>query len=121
METVFSYRIQIVSIVGSIGFLMMIGRFILRGRLREEYAIIWVLCTLVLLLFSFWRRGIDIIAEALGVYYAPSLLFLGAIFALVAFLVHLSVVSSKLQKQNTILAREIALLHQRIEGLQRSR
>jgi hypothetical protein len=105
--------------VGSVLFLMVIARLIFRGRLREEYAIVWVLCTLALLFLSIWRDGLEILATALGVYYAPSLLFLGALFAITVFLVHLSVVATRLQEQNKILAQEIALLKNELQTTRR--
>lgn len=115
MEHIVPFRIQIASIVVSIAFLVFIARLIVRGRLREEYAIVWVLCTAVLILFSLWRDGLQVLAELFGVYYAPSLVFLAAIFAIVVFLVHLSLVVSKLQRQLKEAAQEIALLRNSIE------
>ena len=110
MHDIIPFRIQIASIVGSVAFLVFIGRLIVRGKLREEYAIIWLICTIVLLIFSFWREGLHVIAEMLGVFYPPSLVFLAAIFAIIIFLVHLSIVVSRLQRQLKEAAQEIALL-----------
>ncbi len=115
MENVIPYKIQILSIIGSLLFMFFIFRLIVKGRLREEYSIIWIICTLILLVFAFWRNGLDLIAKMLGVYYAPALIFLGAIFAIILFLVHLSVVNSKLQKQIKDLAQEHAILKAKIE------
>jgi hypothetical protein len=115
MDSIVPFRIQIISIIGSVFFLMVIGRLILKGRLREEYAIVWVFCTVALLLLSIWRNGLEVLAAALGVFYAPSLLFLGALFAIIVFLVHLSVVATRLQKQNKILAQELALLRNELQ------
>ena len=116
MENVIPYSIQILSIVGSLLFMFFIFRLIVKGKLREEYSIIWIVCTLVLLLFAFWRNGLDVIAKLLGVYYPPALIFLGAIFAIMVFLVHLSVVNSKQHKQIKELAQEMALLKEQMEN-----
>jgi len=110
------YKIQIASIFGSLIFMFFIFRLIVKGKLREEYAIVWLICTLILMLFAFWRNGLEIIARMLGVYYAPSIIFLGAIFAIIIFLVHLSVVNSKLQKQIKELAQELAILKNKKEN-----
>ncbi len=107
-----SFVIQLVSIVGASIFMVMIFRLIIQGRLREEYSIIWILCTLILVVFSIWRKGLDQISHWLGVYYPPSLIFLAAIAAIIVFLVHLSIVVSKLQSQVKILTQEIAFLKQ---------
>ncbi|MFL5753046.1 MAG: DUF2304 domain-containing protein [Bacteroidia bacterium] len=110
MENVIPFKIQIVSIIGSILFMLFIFRLILKGRLREEYSITWIVCTCVFLVFAFWRNGLDLIATFLGIFYAPALIFLGAIFAIIVFLVHLSVVSSRQHRQIRELAQELTLL-----------
>lgn len=110
MENVVPFKIQILSILGAVLFMLFIFRLIVKGRLREEYSILWIVCTFVLLVFSFWRGGLDIIAKYLGVFYAPALIFLGAIFAIIIFLVHLSVVNSKQHRQIKDLAQELAIL-----------
>ena len=117
MEHYFSNRIQIIAIIVSLGFLFYIGRLIIKGKLREEYAIFWVISTIVLIIFSFWRHGIDILAKLLGVYLAPNLVFTAAIFAILIYLLHLSIVVSKLHDKNKILARELALLKKRMEEI----
>jgi len=110
MQEVISLRIQVASIIGSLLFLYFIARLITRGRLREEYSIVWVFCTVLLLVFSFWREGLNVVAEFLGVFYPPSLVFMAGIFAIIVFLVHLSSVVSRLQTQLKEAAQEIALL-----------
>ena len=120
MENVVPFKIQLISIIGTVLFMLYIIRLIVRGRLREEYAIIWIICTLVLLTLSIWRRGLETIALKLGVYYPPSLLFLFAIGAIVCFLVHLSVVNSKMQHNIKELTQELALIRHELNELKRS-
>ncbi len=108
-------KIQIIAIAVSLLFLLYIIRLIVKGKLREEYSIFWIICTVVLILFSFWRDGLEIMAQLLGVFEAPNLVFTGAIFAVFIYLLHLSVVVSKLHSQNKKLAQDIALLKQKIE------
>jgi hypothetical protein len=115
MENVVPYKIQLISIIGAILFMLFIFRLIIKGKLREEYSIIWIVCTIVLLIFSIWRDGLDVLAKLLGVYYAPALIFLAAIFAIIIFLVHLSVVNSKQHEQIKKLSQELALLKSQFE------
>lgn len=103
-------RVQILSILASLSFLYIIGKLITRNRLREEYAFIWIICTIILIVFSFWRQGLEKIAHLVGVYEAPNLIFTAAIFAILIYLLHVSLVISKLQEQNKKLAQIIALL-----------
>lgn len=101
-------RIQIITIIVSLLLLAFIARLIIKGKLREEYAIVWILCTLLLVVFSFWREGLDVLGKLLDVYDPPNLVFTGAIAAILVYLLHLSVVVSKLQEQNKRLTQEMA-------------
>ena len=107
-------RIQIIAIIISILFLLYIVRLILKGKLREEYSIVWIVCTITLVLFSFWRKGLDVVSNIMGVYSPPNLIFTAAIFAVFIYLLHLSVVVSKLQSQNKQMAQEIALMKEKL-------
>lgn len=105
-------RIQIIVIIAAVGFLGYIARLIKKGKLREEYSIIWVICAIVIVVFTFWRESLDKVASAFGVYAPPNLIFTVAIFAVFVYLLHLSVVISKLQEQNKKLSQKIALLEE---------
>ncbi|MEW6468028.1 MAG: DUF2304 domain-containing protein [Bacteroidota bacterium] len=109
-------KIQIIAILISLLFLCYIGWLIVKGRLREEYAIIWILCTLILVVFSFWRNGLDVMSQLLGIIAPPNLVFTGAIFAILIYLLHLSITVSRLQEQNKTLAQDIALLKQKLKA-----
>jgi hypothetical protein len=109
------FRIQAIAIVTSILFLLYIVRLIIKGKLREEYSIVWIVCTIILIVFSFWRDGLAVVSDLVGVYSPPNLVFIAAIFAVFIYLLHLSVVISKLQSQNKQLAQDIALLREKME------
>ena len=113
--------IQIISLIGATLFMLGVFRLIIKGKLREEYSIIWIFCTVILIVFSVWRKGLEEIALLLGVYYPPSLIFLAAIFAITLFLIHLSAVNSKLQGQIKVLTHEVAFLKQEMTGLKENR
>ncbi len=109
-------KIQIIAIAVSLLFLLYIIRLIVKGRLREEYSIVWIACTVLLIVFSFWRNGLEVMAHLVGVYEAPNLVFTGAIFAIFIYLLHLSVVVSKLHNQNKQLAQDVALLKEKMKS-----
>ncbi len=117
MEQYYSFRIQIISIIVSLGFLFYISRLIVKGKLREEYAIFWVISTILLIIFSFWRQGLDIIAHIVGVYLAPNLVFTSAIFAILIYLLHLSIVVSQLHDNNKTMSQEMALLKEKMKKM----
>jgi len=111
-------RIQIITIIVSLLFLFYIARLIIKGRLREEYSIVWCTCTCILVIFSFWRNGLAVMSKLFGVFEPPNLIFTACIFAILVYLLHLSVVASSLHKQNKQLAQDIALLKQEVKNLQ---
>ncbi len=108
-------KIQIIAIAVSLLFLLYIVRLIIKGKLREEYSIVWIVCTVVLILFSFWRSGLDVVSNLVGILSPPNLVFTAAIFAIFIYLLHLSVVVSKLHAQNKQMAQDIALLKEKME------
>jgi hypothetical protein len=101
-------RIQIITIIISVLLLLFIARLIIKGKLREEYAIVWILSTLLLVIFSFWKEGFEVVGKFLQVYETPNLIFTAAIGAVLVYLLHLSVVVSKMQEQNKRLTQEMA-------------
>ena len=117
----------VVSIVGAVASIALIGiiiELIRSHRLRERYALLWLLTGLVLLVLSVWRGGLNTIAGWVGIEtYPPAVLFAIASFFILAVLLHYSTVISKLSDQNTILAQRLALLeaelHER-EGRERA-
>jgi hypothetical protein len=108
-------QIQVVAIIASLSFLASVLLQIKKGKLREEYAFVWILSTFVLICLSFWRNGLDLLAHLFGVYEPLNLTFTGAIFAILIYLLHLSITVSRLQLQNRTLAQEIVLLKEKVQ------
>lgn len=115
MNSILTARIQVVAILAGLIFLFILIRLILKGKLRTEYSFIWILMSLVFLVFSFWRSSLDLLAHFFGVFYAPSLIFMFFFFMIFIFLIHLSVVNSKQHEQIRKLAQEIALLKEKVK------
>jgi hypothetical protein len=109
--------VSIAGAVASVLLIILIIELIRSGRLRERYALLWLLTGLVLLVFSLWRGGLNTVAGWAGVTgYPPAVLFaLGLLFVIVVLL-HYSTVISKLSDQNTILAQRVALLEAELSG-----
>jgi len=120
MENVVPVKIQILTIIASLIFSFFVSKLIIKGKLREEYAIFWFFSTILLIIFAFWRNGLEVVATILGVYEAPNLVFTAAIFAILVYLLHLSVVISKLHGSNKTLNQEMALLKNRIMDLEKN-
>jgi hypothetical protein len=104
-------KISIAASIASLLLLLVVFELIRSRRLRERYALLWVLTGVVLLVLSVWRGGLNTIAGWLGVEtYPPAVLFAVASLFILAVLLHYSTVISKLTDQNVILAQRLALL-----------
>jgi len=107
--------LKIFAILGSGALLIVVVELIRRGRLKERYALLWLLAGAILLFLSSSRSLLDAIARQLGIFYPPSLLFLLAFFFLLLITLHFSVVLSSLSEKNKKLAQELALLRRELE------
>ena len=103
-------RIQIVAIVGSVAFLLLVLELVRRRRLAEEYSALWIVAALVLLFASLRRDMIDRTASWLGIYYGPTVLLLGLLVVVAAALLWMSVILTKQQAQIEHLIEETAIL-----------
>lgn len=114
--------VSIISAIASLVLIAVILELIRSRRLRERYALLWLLTAVVLLALSVWRDGLNRIAGWVGVEtYPPAVLFaIGSLFILVVLL-HYSTVISKLSDQTAILAQRLALLEHELRDGHRDR
>jgi len=112
-------RISIAAAVGSVILILIVLELIRGRRLKERYALLWLVTGLALLVLSAWRGGLNTIAGWLGVSgYPPAILFAAAIMFVIAVLLHYSTVLSKLTDDNVLLAQEVALLRTRLDAVE---
>ena len=113
-------RISIAAGIGSVLLILIVLELIRGRRLKERYALLWLLTGIVLLVLSAWRGGLNTIAGWLGVSgYPPAILFAAAILFVIIVLLHYSTVLSRLEDEKTVLAQDLALLRQRVDELER--
>ncbi len=80
-------------------------------RLRERYALLWLLTGVVLVVLSAWRGGLNTIAGWFGVRgYPPAVLFAVGLMFVILVLLHYSTVISRLSDENVMLAQRLAIL-----------
>jgi len=115
-----NYRIQIFAIIGALVAVGLIFELIRKRKLLEQYSILWFVSAVILIVLAVWRDLLEVIARIMGVYYAPSALFLIALFLGVILFVHFTLVISKLTRQNVRLAQELGLLRAELEELRKS-
>jgi hypothetical protein len=110
--------VSIAAAIASLVLLIAVLELVRRRRLREKYALLWILTAIVLLVLSVWRGAVTSIATTLGVSYGPTVLFaVGALFVLVVLL-HYSTVISALTDRTVVLSQQMALLEERLRKLE---
>ena len=103
-------RVTLFSICASTALLLYILEMVRRRKLREEYSILWLAGSVVILVLSLKQGWLISIAHAVGIAYPPSFLFLVGILFILLILIHFSIAISKLHQMNKKMAQEIALL-----------
>lgn len=112
-------RIQIVAIGGTLVLFLVVLELVRRRRLLERYALVWLGSALVLLALGIWQGLLGKIANAIGVFYPPTALFVIAFGFILFLLLHFSTAVSRLTDQSKVLAQRIALMEQRQRDLER--
>lgn len=111
-------RISLAAAIASILLILVVLELIRGRRLKERYALLWLVTGIVLLVLSAWRGGLNTIAGWLGVStYPPAILFAAATLFVIVLLLHYSTVLSELHDRNVVLAQRVALLEQRVQEL----
>jgi hypothetical protein len=109
--------VSIAGAVASVLLVLVVLELIRKRRLKERYALLWLVTGLVLLVLSLWRDGLNTIADWVGVTgYPPAVLFAVATLFVLLVLLDYSTVISKLSDQNTVLAQRIALLEEKLRS-----
>ncbi len=109
--------VSIAGAVASVLLVLVVLELIRKRRLRERYALLWLLTGVALLVLSLWRDGLNTIAGWVGIEtYPPAVLFAVATLFILLVLLDYSTAISKLADQNVVLAQRLALLEERLRG-----
>lgn len=108
-------RAQIIAVVGTVLFLILVIELVRRRRLVERYALLWISAAILLVVLSLWSGGLREIAEGLGIIAPVNALFLLGLATVFVLALHFSVAFSRLSEETKILAQEVA----RLDGEQR--
>jgi hypothetical protein len=111
-------RLQIVSIAATLALFVVVFELVRRRRLMERYALLWLFSTVVLLGLALWKQLLERVATAIGIFYAPSALFVVAFGFILVMLLHFSLVISRLSDQTKVLAQRVGLLQQRLDEVE---
>ena len=101
------YAFAVASCIGLIAFLVVLLR---TRRLREKYAIIWIVVGLGTLVLSAFPGTMGALAKAVGVQTPSNLLFAVALIILLLVCIQLSVEITSLEEETRTITEEVALL-----------
>ncbi len=105
---------QILALLMNLFFLIFVVNYIRKGKLKEKYALLWILSSLTSIIFSIWFGPIEYLAHLFHIADPINLLFmLGGIY-LVFIILHLSFALSKSHDNYKTVAQRVALLEDRL-------
>ncbi|HJO33829.1 MAG: DUF2304 domain-containing protein [Anaerolineales bacterium] len=114
----FPDRLTLFVSVAAFGLLLLVLEMVRRRALAEKYSLLWLLMAGAILVLALARPALDRIAPVLGIYYAPSALFVAGFVGLLVILLYFSAVITQLTRQNRIAAQQLGILQARIETLE---
>lgn len=112
-------RLTIVSVVVAVAALVLVFELLRRRRLREKYAVIWVLISIATLVLAVFPGLLRATAELVGIQTPSNLLFFGSVLVLFAVSLQLSREVGLLEDQSRRLAEEVGALHLRLDELEK--
>jgi len=94
---------------------------LLRRKLREKYAVLWLVIGLATLLLAIFPGMLVWLAQLLGVQVASNLLFAMSLALLIGVTLHLSWELSTSEEEVRRVAEDVAILRAEVESLQAAR
>jgi hypothetical protein len=101
---------RVFAIITSVLTFGVVMELVRRRKLREEYAFLWVLTTVGMMLLATWYGLIEWITQFIGAVAVTTTLFLFALLFLLLISVHFTTVISRLTVQVRRLTQELAIL-----------
>lgn len=116
-----STTLTIVSVVVALAALALVFELLRRRRLREKYAVIWVIISLGTLAIAVYPPMLSWIANLVGIQTPSNLLFFSSLIILFAVSLQLSREVGLLEEQSRRLAEEVGSLRLRVDALEAGR
>jgi len=112
-------RLTIISVVVALAALVLVFELLRRRRLREKYAVIWVVISLGTLVVALFPPLLGWIAALVGIQTPSNLLFFTSLIILFAVSLQLSREVGLLEEQSRRLAEEVGGLRLRMDALEK--
>lgn len=110
-------RTRVFVVLVAVAILLFILDLVRKKQLREQYALLWILTSVVLCLSAVFIGGVEKLSRLVGIYYPPAFLFLVAILMILVLQFHFSTVISNLRDQNKALIQDVGILASELRAL----
>ncbi|OJY47378.1 DUF2304 domain-containing protein [Pseudonocardia sp. 73-21] len=114
-------RLTIVSVIVAIAALVLVFELLRRRRLREKYAVIWVVISIGTLVVALFPPLLGWVAALVGIQTPSNLLFFTSLIILFAVSLQLSREVGLLEEQSRRLAEEVGGLKLRMDALEQEK
>lgn len=105
-----SLTLQILLIVATILLFIILVKNVKKGKLRTDYALAWILCSIDLIILSIFPQIAFFAARIIGVISTANMVFAAIIFMLIILVYVLFSKVSTLEEKQKNLIQEIAIL-----------
>lgn len=109
--------VHVIALVSAFATIMVILELSRRRQLREKYALVWLAVGVVVAVIAVVPSAFNRLAHAMGVINPPDLLTVLAALFLLTVCVHLSWELGRMEDKTRLLAEEVALLRNELDGL----
>lgn len=101
----------------SLSFAATILYLIRNQKLKEQYALLWLILSVMMMVLTLFPSILDDVARRIRIEYAPSLLYLLSVVGILFILLHLTMAVSSLAQRNVELIQTLALHERKIHAL----
>lgn len=115
LDQTISIEARVFAVLCCIGLFCFIVQLIRTGSLKEGFAILWLLLIATISTVALFSNILFGISSLIGVFYAPTTLFLILFLNILLILIHYAVVLSKQEKQIKTLAQEVGRLTEQLK------
>ena len=113
-------RTRVFVMLAGLAILFFILNLVRKKKIREQYSLLWIVASVVLVLTAVFSPAVDRLAHLVGIYYPPAFLFLIAIFMILVLQFHFSTVISNLREQNKALIQDVGILEAEVRRMRES-
>lgn len=111
---------RILAVAVSFGLVIFILRLITNKKLKEKYAILWLVSGSIIFILGVFNNFLIYITGLIGITLPINTVLFFGIFFLIVINIHFSIVISNLCEQNKKIAQKMALLETKIKELSNS-